>query len=254
MFYNPVQVLTDPNLYGSRFLYFDACGGAQQNAPDNKSIMSIVGRKKLYIKTSSKYESVPCENNESKLVFYNIYDLRDYIIKDSYSIKDFMQELLESKRIILLSGNSKFKFRNPNRTVFSTNSHPILITFTFKDNVKIVVENPNVKVDSYNIPDDVAYVYKQKDTFVMSVKGDKAIILDIYDINLESQNKKNEIIFSKLDKKRINKPLDSNVAFTPLPIALLSQSISEKIKPSKLDLDSVFTKINTVINSKTSKK
>jgi hypothetical protein len=256
MFYNPVEFLTNANIYESRHVALNNIYAGAQNIPDNKSVFKIIGGKGIFLKITSQYSTIPYKFNQKKIkpIFYNIYDLRDYL-QDSkpYTIKDFRDNLLNSQhRIMLLSGDTIFKIRNPNRLIFTEMSYPIALTFSLKDDAKIVIEDPSTKVEKYEIGDNLCYAYKQNNTYVSSVNTKYIDIIDYYNLDYDENNNNNIVTFNKITD--IDTLIEKNKPFQKILVTRLQEAIFNIIKPTNLDFSKYYndymTKQNTAKNSK----
>ncbi|AAG02767.1 30K virion protein [Betaentomopoxvirus amoorei] len=253
MYCNPIAFISDfDNSYAGRVRYIDNFIAGATNIPDNKTIFKIIGGKGVFLKTNSQYNTIPYTSPTKKknnYLVYNIYDLRDYISENSkFSINDFMNNINNSSqnnRIMVLSGDTKYKIRNPNRLIFSDTSYPILVTYNLNDKINISIENPNEKVEKYEIPEDVCYVYKQKDTYVMSVNVKRLTPVDIYYITTEvDQNNSNNIKSIKIEDT--SEPLEIHPSYRKILVTKLVDFINQNIKPTNFNFSEYFDKyINT---------
>lgn len=154
MYYNPISVISNyDNMYNTRTPMMDNFFAGATNIPDNKTIFKIIGGKGVFLKTYSQYNTIPYSLSKKKNnnLVYNMYDLRDYFTENpNFSIDDFMKIMNQSSqngRIMVLSGDTTYKIRNPNRQIFSESSYPILITYQLNDKINIYIENPTEKVE-----------------------------------------------------------------------------------------------------------
>ncbi|CCU56282.1 ss/dsDNA binding protein VP8 (Cop-L4R) [Mythimna separata entomopoxvirus 'L'] len=249
MYYNPIHVLTNcDNIYGGRTTYIDNFYAGAGNIPDNKTIFKIIGGKGVFLKTYSQYDTIPyttAVKKKNNYLLYNIYDLRDYLQDNpSFSIDDFMKIMNQSSqndRIMLLSGDTTYKIRNPNRQIFTDSSYPILITYQLNDKINIAIENPNEKLEKYPIPSDVCYVYKQKDTYVMSVDVNQVEVKDVYYITTDvDENNVNNIKSIKIND--FSKSLERYPTYRKILVTKLIDFINQNIKPSMFNFSEYFNK------------
>nr|AAC33826.1 30K virion protein [Heliothis armigera entomopoxvirus] len=250
MYYNPIDVLTNcDNLYATRTPYIDNFYAGAGNIPDNKTIFKIIGGKGVFLKTYSQYGTIPYTSavkKKNNYLLYNIYDWRDYLSDNpSFPIDDFMKIMNQSSqndRIMLLSGDTAYKIRNPNRQIFTESSYPILITYKLNDKINIVLENPNEKLEKYPIPKDVCYVYKQKDTYVMSVDINQVEPVDVYYITTDvDDNNLNNIKSIKIDN--LSKPLERySTSYRKILVTKLIDYINQNIKPTMFNFTEYFNK------------
>ncbi|CCU55676.1 ss/dsDNA binding protein VP8 (Cop-L4R) [Choristoneura biennis entomopoxvirus] len=249
MYYNPISIISNyDNAYSSRVSYVDNFFAGATNIPDNKTIFKIVGGKGVFLKTYSQYNTIPYTSPTKKknnYLVYNIYDLRDYLGDNpNFSIDDFMNIINKSSqndRIMVLSGDTTYKIRNPNRQIFSDTSYPVLITYQLNDKINISIENPNEKVEKYPIPKDVCYVYKQKDTYVMSADVNQLTPVDILYITTEvDENNLNNVSSIKINDT--SKPLERYPFYRKVLVTKLVDFINQNIKPTMFNFSEYFNK------------
>ncbi|BAO49456.1 ssDNA/dsDNA binding protein [Alphaentomopoxvirus acuprea] len=248
MYESPATTISNYDLYSSRYVnLIDMFAGAASSS-DKKSILRIIG--KTFIKDSSIYPYIHYDKSIKDIILYNIYDLRDYI-KDNpeFTIQNFTNSLGTLKnRIMLLSGDTKFKCRYPNRTIFCDTSYPILITYTLNDDINIVIENPVDKIDKYQLSNDMAYIYKQQDTYVMSIDKDMTNIIKYYEIYKQD----NKIMLSEISD--ISMPITPKDSYEPLLLKDIGPAIHDIIAPTIFNFDDYISNKNEELVKSNKKK
>lgn len=216
MYYNPLYSII--NTSKSVYISDNIIGGANKLfIPDNKSIIRIL-HKRSFTKKKTKYDSNKLKIDNA--IFYNIYDMRDFIINGKKNINDFI-ELLMKDRFSLLAGDSIISRNGTRKEIFSQSSYPILITFKMKPKLKYVIENPEqVLNETITIPENTVYAYKQIGTYVVSVSPSSLEIDSIKYID----NSKNKI---KLVNVNTDKEIEVKEDYNPILIEDLNSIVKD---------------------------